>query len=208
VGELSSVEDELLADSIKELKDVTTFEERLSLIFVVDEIKPGAVVMGVEKNDREKLEEFAEKLDLSIRFSEGSDRSLFDRLLGRDTRMFKDTAFICRDEEHFQILEEADPGFAGYTDESVGRFLGYPQTAIEHYSDDETPGADFGEMIDASDRDDLEYLNFLSYVPAPQEERVDEAVEEGRERAQKLEELSEYHSLFREYREKALERDT
>lgn len=191
------------------LEQFTTFEERLSLIFLHEELKPGSLLMGVGHEQRKILEEFTDSLDLEMIISEGGERSLPNRLLGRDKRKIRDTAFIARNDERFGLLEQEVPGFAGYTDESVGRFLGYPESALTYYSGSEVPGADFSEVLEETDlpREELRYLNFVSYVPRPEEEDIVEAVEQGRKRCEELEKRSDTIPIYMDYRRKALEQE-
>ncbi len=196
-----------LASWLEELDESVNIEEKTALIFLLKDTKPGAVIMGVSEGS--KIYEFAEEFDLETLKVEGENRSLLNRLLGRDNRFQKDTLFLAQDDKQFDILEDEDPGFAGFTDESVGRFLGYPDNAVEYYSSCDAPGHSFREEVKEQDfeESDLKYLNLVFYVPTPEEEYIKDAVEEGKRRAEKLKEISDESGidLYDQYREKLLE---
>ena len=101
--------------------------------------------MGADKQDRETLEKIVENFNLELKIEKGGELGLLDKILSRDTRASKGTAFIFRDRERFDILEEEEPGFAGYTDRSVGEFLGHPGSASDFYSEAKVPGEIFKE---------------------------------------------------------------
>ena len=195
-----------LASWLEELDSSVNLEEKIALIFLLTDVKPGVVLMSVSKGSN--IYDFAEDFDLEVLQVEGEDRSLLNRLIGRDNRFQKDTVFLTKDDQRFEILEDEEPGFAGFTDESVGKFLGYPGSSLDYYGSVEVPGQDFREKIEELDFSDeeLKYLNLVFYVPVPEEDYVDEAIHEGRRRAEKLEDLSDetYVDLFEEYRERAL----
>ncbi len=195
-----------LASWLEELDSSVDLEEKLALVFLLTDVKPGVVLMGVSKGSN--IYDFAEEFDLKVLHVDGEDRSLLNRLLGRDNRFQKDTVFLAEDGQRFEVLEDEEPGFAGFTDESVGEFLGYPESSLEYYGSVEAPGHDFREKIEDLDfsEEQLKYLNLVFYVPAPEEEQVEEAIQEGKRRAEKLEDLSDETNvdLFDEYRERVL----
>lgn len=197
-----------LSDYLEKLGFATP-GEKISLIFLLEEIKSGAVLMSVKYQDRKIIKEFSEEFNLNYKVVEGSNVSFLAKLIGIDSRTIIDTVFLTKDIERFEILKEQDPGFAGFTDESVGRFLGYPEEAVNYYAEKEMPGRDFREGVKSLEisENELKYLNLINYLPRPEKKKVTEAVEEGKRRADKLEEISKETGIddFRQYRTKALE---
>lgn len=193
----------------EQLPQVTTFDERLSLLLLIHGQKPGAIVLGVKYGQKERLREFVKDFDVGIKVVAGDERDVLDKFLNRDKRMMKDIVFFSREPERFKILKEEDPGFAGYTHRSVGRFLGYPDTALEYYSETYAPGSEFMDELEeaALREEELRYLNFLSYVPSTRKDQIKEAIQEGKRRAEYLEEKSDGSDIYSEYREKALQKD-
>ncbi|MFB6208481.1 MAG: hypothetical protein ABEJ69_03960 [Candidatus Nanohaloarchaea archaeon] len=189
---------------LRRLPAETTSSEVLDLLFLVMERKPGALVMGADSSTVSVLKEFCSRFELQMKVVRGEKRSLLDRLLGRDTRFFRDCVFLAWDENRFDILEAEDGKFCETTDRAAGNFLGYPESAVEYYVEktvDGPIGADTEELVEEMiedgvlDDDDRVCLELLSYVPRPEEEEVLEAVREGRERRAMLKELDSYRDV-------------
>jgi hypothetical protein len=133
---------------------------------------------------------------------EGGERSLLDRLLGRDNRFEKESVYLAQKEERFNILENSEGRFNGFSDKAVGEFLGYPESAIEYYHGTEKPaGMEFHDTIEKLieigniSQEERESLECLSYLPAPQEKQIIDAVNEGTRRQKLLEEAEELFDL-------------
>lgn len=161
-------------------------EEAYHLLLLVLGEKPGVLVMSVGSRQRSLLEEFAREFDLRLKVVKGSERSLLDKILGRDTRFERDSIFVTTDEDRFGILEDSDGDFNGFSDESVGKFLGYPSSAIDYYNRVDIPGLEFDNLTDLASEEEF-YLSFLGYIPDPK--KVQEAVEIGKTRADILRKL-------------------
>ncbi|MFB6100548.1 MAG: hypothetical protein ABEK16_04715 [Candidatus Nanohalobium sp.] len=173
------------------LPGVKTDGKVRDLLFLLLDEKPGALVMGVDRDTRKVLEDFSREFGLEMKVVEGGDRSLINRLLGRDKRFMKDSVFLARNRKRFRILEESDGRFCGFSDRAVGEFLGYPDSAIEYYvekTEEEPAGMEVAEKVEEMieeeelDEDAEECLEMLSYLPRPEEENIREAVEKGRGR--------------------------
>jgi hypothetical protein len=173
-------------------------EEAYHLLLLVMGVKPGALVMSADKPQRELLEKFCRDSGLEMKVVEGEDRSFIDRLLGRDSIMFRDSIYIAREEERFDILERSDGKFNGFTEDAVGKFLGYPDQAVEFYRGEDVPARRFeefiGEDVEESQEitdEELEYLKLLGYLPRPEIDNIRRAISKGESREKKLLELDE-----------------
>jgi hypothetical protein len=137
-----------------------------------------------------------DELDLAYRITGGRERSLLDKILRRDTRMFKDGFFIARDEKALKRLEESDGKFYGFSDRGVGEFLGYPRESTIYYQESRKPATEKSEekLEELEEKGkisekDKEYLALISYVPRPEEVSIMRAVKIGEMREKKLKEL-------------------
>lgn len=173
-------------------------EEAYHVLLLAIGVKPGALVMSADKSQRELLEKFCRDLSLEMKVVEGEDRSLIDRFLGRDSIMFRDSIYIAREEERFDILERSDGNFNGFTEGAVGKFLGYPEQAIEFYRGEEIPAKRFEEFLSEEVENsreikegELAYLKLLGYLPRPEIDNICRAIRQGKSREKKLLELDE-----------------
>lgn len=105
-------------------------EEVYHLLLLVMGLKPGVLVMSAGRPQIQLLEDFCEDLGLEMMVVQGGKRSFLDRLLRRDSRFRKDSIYIAKKEDRFEILEQSEGDFTCFSDEAVGRFLGYPDEAL------------------------------------------------------------------------------
>lgn len=174
-----------------------TDEEAYHILLLVMGLKPGTLVMSADKSQRKLLEDFCKDSGLKIKLVEGGKRSLLDRLLGRDSRFRKDSIYLAREKERFSILEQSKGDFTGFTDEAVGRFLGYPESAVAFYSREEVPAKKFERFIqkkldeDEITGEELGFLSLVGYLPNPEADGLEKALEEGRKRSRMLQSLDE-----------------
>ena len=142
-----------------------------------------------------KLLEFCERSELEVKVVEGSDRSLIDRILGRDNRFMKDSVYLAKNPDRFEILEESEGNFNGFSDKAIGKFLGYPEEAIEYYSkkkEGEPAGKEFKNKIQEMTQkgeltqEDIIRLNLISYIPPPKENNIEKTLKKARKREEKL----------------------
>lgn len=195
--ELEKISDRKIKEFFEDrLPEKITNEEVLDILFLVLGEKPGALVMGTGRKTREVLEDFRTEFNINMKVVKGPERSLVDRVLGRDTRFMKDSIFLARNPERFEILEDSNGSFCGFSDRAVGEFLGYPESAIEYYENKTTEkpaGMEVEGMIEDMikegkiDSNAEKYLEMISYLPAPKEENIKNAVEEGKKRAEIIE---------------------
>lgn len=172
-------------------------EETYHLLLLVLGEKPGVLVMSAGNQEKKLLQDFCDDLGLEMNVKEGSRRSLIDRLLRRDTRFRKDSIFISRKEERFDILEESDGDFNGFSDSAMGEFLGYPEEATKFYEEHEIPGQVFEKevekFLDDGDlkQDQIDSLSLLGYLPSPEKGNIIQAVKEAERREEVLMMLDE-----------------
>jgi len=172
-------------------------EEAYHLLLLVMGLKPGVLVMSADNSQRKLLENFCKDSGLEMMVVEGEKRPLLDRLLSRDSRFRKDSIYLARKKERFSILKQSSGNFNGFSDEAVGRFLGYPDEALQFYSEEEIPGQTFQKFVERKmeegeiSEEDLGYLDLIGYLPKPEISGFREAVEEASKRERKLRELDE-----------------
>ena len=186
------------------LKGEITDSEYRDLAFVLLDEKPGALVMGAEKTTVKVLEDFCKDFGLQIRVVEGGNRSKMDKVLRQDNRFDKDSIYVARENERFEILEDSTGRFNGFSDRAVGKFLGYPDSAVNYYTEKTEEGAvgmeleeRISEMIEEGEisEKDRESLETISYLPRPEDERIREAIDEGQRRKKLFEEFCEKFGL-------------
>ncbi len=184
----------------KKLPERISSNECFSLLLLVISQKAGALVMSPDFRDRKLLRKFCEDFDLEYREVEKHKRSLIDRLLRRDTRMLKGGFFVARDKDRFEILKKSEGGFYGFSDSSVGKFLGYPEEDSEYFAEKTAEGDVWDETEeiieelieeDKLKRSEIKYFELISYVPGPEKTNVLKAVEEGKQREKAVLEFDE-----------------
>lgn len=183
------------------LTDAVVVDEKLELLLLLIEERPGVLIMNPDYRDRNILQDFCDEFELEFLYTGGEkSRGLLDKILRRDTRLFKGGFFIARDRGRFEKLKETEGRFYGFSDEGVGNFLGYPEDDIEYFSNNVTEGhierptnEKAEELVSQGliKERDLKYLELLSYVPRPVKENILEAVELGKKREEKILEKDE-----------------
>ncbi len=185
----------------EKLDDHVVIDEKLALLLLLLEERPGVLVMNPELDDRKILKQFAQEFDLEHLYTGGEgERGLKDKLLHEDSRMFKGGFFITDEKERFRILKESEGRFYGFSDRAVGRFLGYPEDDTEYFAENvveghiERPTREKAEELVSEGvlkKSDLKYLELVSYVPRPRKENIVKAVETGKKREQKILEIDD-----------------
>lgn len=181
---------------MKYLPEKIGFEHAYDILMMLTGEKPGSLVMSPDMEQKKALEELCNELDLSYRVTGGRERSLLDKILRRDTRMFKDGFFIARDEKAVERLEQSEGRFYGFSDRGVGEFLGYPRESTIYYQESTDPATKASEEKVQELKEDgtlteeeIELLALISYVPRPEGTSVLRAVKIGEMREKKLKEL-------------------
>jgi len=189
---------ETLARYLSEhLKDRVKPSQRLDLMLLALGQKPGALLIGVEASTVPILENFCRNLGFYSAVNQGQDRSLIDRLLRRDTRLLKECFFAARHGHRLELLDP-DGDFCGTTDRATGKFLGYPEQAVDRYADGGIAPAEevlnrAGEMVEtgAIERADLRCTKTVSYIPCPERGPILDCVEDAKKRVQAIEAFDE-----------------
>lgn len=196
---------------LEKLPEKIPYEQAFDILMMLTGEKPGSLVMSPSIKQKKVLEDLCEGLDLSYRITGGKERSLLDKVLRRDTRMFKDGFFIARDEKALERLEQSDGKFYGFSDRGVGEFLGYPKESTIYYQETREPATQASEekieeLEEKGELDgkDKEFLALISYVPRPEEVSILRAVKIGEMREKKLKELDK--DLETEIGEKYIEK--
>lgn len=185
----------------EKLDDRVVQDEKLALLLLVLDERPGVLIMNPDLEDRKTLKMMCQDFDLEFLYTGGDKRrGLKDRLKSSDSRLFKGGFFIASESQRFSVLKDSEGRFYGFSDRAVGEFLGYPEDDITYFADNvveghiERPTRKKAEEL-VSRRvlkaKDLKYLELVSYVPRPEEENIVQAVETGREREEKILEMDE-----------------
>jgi len=196
---------ELLEKFDKLIQDSVVVDEKLALYLLIIDERPGVLIMDPDFDDRKKLKDFCREYDLELHYTGGEGkRGLKDKLLRTDSRMFKGGFFITREEERFRKLKASDGRFYGFSDEGVGKFLGYPEDDIDYFSGNvteghiEKPTREKAEELRSEGvirKEDLKYLELVSYVPRPEKENIIKAIETGKHRHEKIEEVDQKYGV-------------
>lgn len=188
--------EELEDHFLDELEDKIFDEQCFDILMMLLGEKPGSLVMSPSPRQKKVLKDMCDELDLHFRVTGGGERSLLDRLLGRDTRTFKDGFFISREEKTLERLEASEGDFYGFSDKAVGEFLGYPKESTLFYHESDQPSAqETSEKISELENqgkieeDEAEKLSFISYVPKPDELSIKRGIKIGNQRKKKLHEM-------------------
>ncbi|MFB6115540.1 MAG: hypothetical protein ABEK04_04535 [Candidatus Nanohalobium sp.] len=188
--------EELEAFFLDKLPESIGHEQAFDILMMLMGEKPGALVMSPNPGEKNLLEDMCEELDLSYKVTGGKKRSWLDKVLNRDTRVFKDGFFIARDEKALDHLDESEGMFYGYSDRGVGEFLGYPEDSTLFYENSTDPATEKSEQkIEEMKEEgkisseDEKKLSLISYVPKPDEVSILRAVKIGETREKKLNEI-------------------
>lgn len=156
------------------------------IFLVATRNKPGALTMNVTEEQARELQEMCRELDLSIRVAKGRV-SKPGVAVGERPEHDQRCAFIARDDERFKVLEESEGRFYGFSDRAVGEFLGFPESAIKFFEQNEQPGMESKKRILEEKPEERELLALTTFIPSP--DALEEAIEIGRKRKMQLEEF-------------------
>jgi len=208
--------DELEKYFLEKLPEKISYTHAFDILMMLTGEKPGSLVMSPSIEEKKLLKEMCEDLDLNYRITGGKKRSLLDKILKRDTRVFKDGFFISRNEKALKRLKNSEGDFYGFSDRGVGEFLGYPEESTIYYEESTDPATKASqEKIEELkkkgkiDEGEIESLSLISYVPRPEEVSILRAVNIGEMREKKLKELDKdlETSIGKKYIEKMNDSD-
>ncbi|MFB6245319.1 MAG: hypothetical protein ABEJ03_03140, partial [Candidatus Nanohaloarchaea archaeon] len=163
------------------LPEVLTDGSEYPLLLTVLGEKPAALTMNIDSEQEKVLEELCDEFDLSMKTGEGR-RSKPDRAVGENPVRDQKCAFIARDEERFDLLEASEGRFYGFSDRAVGKFLGFPEDAIEFFVQNEQPGMKSRKFMEKMDDVNRELVDLTTYIVPDSERAVRKAEEKGRKR--------------------------
>ncbi len=183
---------------LERMPRVLNYSAGLDILLVVIEEKPGALVMGVSTEQENVVRELCREFGLAHLYSR--DIGAWERMkrkLGFGSTFDNPSIAVTRESGRLDILEKSEAnGFTYFTQETLGRFLGYPEEAVEFYSvSDDAPGMVVQEKVEQLvgegelDKADLKYLELVDYVPPPELKSIEAAIERGRDREEVLLEL-------------------
>lgn len=188
----------------RKLPDILEDGSSYPIFLVAIGEKPGALTMNVDEDQEKALREICWDLDLEIKVSQGRI-SKPDVTVGERPEHDQRCAFIARNEERMEILEDSKGRFYGFSDGAVGKFLGFPESAIKFFEENEQPGMVSKKAVLDEDLQGKELLALTTFIPNP--ENLEEAVEIGRKRKKQLKEFDNRHDtdVGRKFIEKRLE---
>jgi hypothetical protein len=165
------------------------------LLLVVLGEKSAALTMNVKDEQVEAIRQLCDEFDPHLKVYEGRT-SKPETSVGERPSFEQKGAFVARKEGRFEILEGSEGRFYGFSDKAVGKFLGFPESSIEFFDSHEQPGIisrrEIHRMRDEGELPpDLEYLNLTTFIPAPEKEAVEKAIETGKRREKLLRELDQ-----------------
>ncbi len=163
----------------------------IDLLLLLLEEKPGALVMGVSPEQERFVKRFCREFGLEYLYN----RHLgfwerFRRRLGIASGFDNPGIAVARSRERLEVLERSEiNGFTSFKQGSLGRFLGYPEEAVEFYAEsDDAPGMVVQQKIEKLvedgeiDEEDLAYMELVDYVPPPELESIEAAINRGMKR--------------------------
>lgn len=168
------------------------------LLMVIGE-KEAALTMNADEEQIKTLKEFAEAFDLHLRVYKG--RTSKPGKPGAENPSFDQKGvFLATEEDRFDILENSEGRFYGFSDEAVGKFLGFPKSSIKFFNSTEQPGLESRSKINKLKESeeferDMNYLNLTTYIPAPERDAVKEAIKTGIKREKALIEFDEENNV-------------
>ena len=156
------------------------YRDSVDLALVLLRERPACLIMDPEDEKLDKIRSFCEKFDLHI-------------VLKKDEKgsgLSKTGVFVSREKERFELLEDSEGRFYGFSDREVGEFLGFPEEDIEYFAENIEDGPvesetreKAGELAEKGliDREDVKFVELVTYVAKPTEECVIRAVERGKD---------------------------
>lgn len=155
-------------------------QSRLSLFFMLTGEKPGARVMFIDESKKEIVEDFCDEFDLEYRSFETDLHHKY---------------YITTREEIFDYLERMDKEEPYFTKRSEGKFLGYPNSAIDYFVEN-SGSHDLGrelngkvdEMLEKGriEEENLYLPDLVLFKPAATDRGVLQAMEIGEKRKEQL----------------------
>lgn len=156
------------------------YRDAIDLMLVFLDERPACLVMDPEEEKLENVQDFCEKFGFHVRIRKSEESS----------DLAKTGVFVSREKERFEILEDSDGRFYGFSDGKVGEFLGFPEEDIECFVENVKNGHVEARTREKArelasegpiDREDVKFVELVTYVARPSEKCVTRAVERGKD---------------------------
>lgn len=185
---------------LKKLPRKIGWQYSFDIMMVYLNEKPGALVMDPNFGEIRTLKKSTSKLNLKYHYTdEESIKQFIKQTLFSDT-METGGFFIYKNKDSLSKLEKSeDDGFYGFTEKSVGIFLGYPKESAEYYVETnqmtnlvkEETEEKLKKLLKNEElsKEEVEYLKYVSYIPKPSEKEIKKAIEIGKNYSEALDEF-------------------
>jgi len=173
-------------DSAEALEYLEYFEQNLpyrdaiDLMLVFLDERPACLVMDPEEEKLERIQDFCEKFGFHVKIRESKESS----------DLAKTGVFVSREGKRFELLEDSEGRFYGFSDRKVGEFLGFPEGDIDYFVENVTKGHVEARTREKAreltsegliSREDVKFVELVTYVAKPSEKCVVQAVERGKD---------------------------
>jgi hypothetical protein len=154
------------------------YKDVLDLFLMFLGERPSSLIMNAESQEIQKLENFCGRFEIHYRIEAGK------------SAISQNAVFVTEEKARLENLEKVDGRFCGFTDEQVAEFLDYPEEDSEYFSENISSGqiepevrSKTREMIAENklEQDALKYIELVGYVPKPEKDNIQEAVEKGKQ---------------------------
>lgn len=158
-------------------------EQRVSLVLILIGERPGVSLKFMDSDKKKFIEKFIELTDFEVlEFETGMHHKYY----------------IARDINRFQLLEKVEKDSPYHTVKSEGLFLGYPRSAVDFYRKNRRKASQIfkgkvSDMLEKNliDRDDLAYLDLVSYIPEASGNGILEAIDHAKIYEDEMEKFDE-----------------
>ncbi len=168
------------------LEDIEYFEQNLPYRDVIDLTlvylgeRPACLVMDPGKEEVRRIKEFCEKFGFHVLVKKSLESS----------DLSKTGVFVAREKDRLNMLEDSSGRFYGFSDRKVGEFLGFPDEDVEYFAENIENGPLEPETREKAlelasekiiSREDVKFVELVTYVARPSEESVLRAVKRGKD---------------------------
>lgn len=156
------------------------YRDAIDLMLVFLDKRPACLVMDPEEEKLENIRDFCGKIGFHVRIRESEESS----------DLAKTGVFVSRKRERFKLIENSEGRFYGFSDRKVGELLGFPEEDIEYFVENVKKGHVEARTREKArelasegliDREDLKFVELVTYVARPSERCVKRAVERGKD---------------------------
>ncbi len=168
------------------LKDLEYFEQNLpyrdaidlTLVYLGE--RPACLVMDPGEEEVRRIRKFCKKLGFYFLVKESVEYS----------DLSKTGVFVTKEKDRLNVLEDTNGRFYGFSDRKVGEFLGFPDEDVEYFAENIENGPLESETREKAlelasekviSREDIKFVELVTYVARPSEESVLQAVKRGKD---------------------------